>query len=273
MGKNFKSSLFSRCFGSFASCEFPSFFQLFINRSYVFFMKVDLNEFNSIDSYKTLNALFTRELLSRREFDTDQKSIISPCDGYISELGDIKDDKALQIKGSKYSVSQLLGNEFDAKRELEGGKYINFYLSPKDYHRYHVPCDMRVTKAVHIPGKLYPVNFKWLNKIPNLFIENERVVLECKDENDNLFYMVFVGALNVGKMVFNFDSRLKTNIKEKEYTVYEYRDREIFLKKGDELGRFEMGSTIVMFFKKDYVEFTCKALQSVKFGHTVAIKI
>lgn len=246
----FKSSIASRIFGSFASYAFPFMLQSWINKAYTFLMNVDLKEFKSASSYPTLNALFTRELLHPRPIDNDPYAIIAPCDGRISACGQIEEEKVLQIKGWEYPFRALLGDYINKaqKERLVGGLYANVYLSPKDYHRYHAPCDMQVLKAVHIPGKLYPVNLKWLQKVKGLFVENERVVLECLGHENTLFYMVFVGALNVGKMRFTFDASIQTNAKEAKESFYMYKD--VFLKKGDCLGNFEMGSTIVMFFEK-----------------------
>lgn len=268
--QNFKSSCASRLFGSFASKKFPKFFQNIINKTYVKLMKVDLEECLHVESYENLNELFTRALKKPREFNSSSEDFISPCDAFISECGDIKEQKALQIKGQAYRVKEFLSYFISKKNKdkLVDGKFINFYLSPKDYHRYHVPIDMRVEKAVHVPGKLYPVNFKWLNKIPELFIENERVVLECYTKEDKLFYMVFVGALNVGKMQFIFDHNIQTNVKTSAEQFYKYKN--LWLNKGDELGRFEMGSTIVMFFEKDMVELNCEKNKVIRFTQNIA---
>jgi len=266
---NFKSSCASRIFGKFASTKFPKSIQILINKTYVKLMKLDMSEFHSCKRYESLNELFTRELKLTRELHANKDEFISPCDGFISECGDIKEQKALQIKGHTYEVRNLLGNYVLKKEKdrLIDGKFINFYLSPKDYHRYHVPFDMRVKKAVHIPGKLYPVNFTWLNKIPELFIENERVVLECYTKDEKLFYMVFVGALNVGKMQFIFDHNIQTNAKSSMEQFYMYDD--LWLNQGEELGRFEMGSTIVMLFEKDMVELMCERDRSIKFTEII----
>ncbi len=96
-----------------------------------------------------------------------------------------------------------------SKEAIRNGSYVNFYLSPRDYHRYHVPLDMQVIKAVHIPGKLYPVNIPTLKNKVDLFIENERVVLECLSTNGKRFFLVLVGALNVGQMEVAFNRRYK----------------------------------------------------------------
>ena len=144
---------------------------------------------------------------------------------------------------------------------------MNFYLSPKDYHRYHAPCDFKLLKLIHVPGKLYPVNLKYLNKEFELFVQNERVILECEN-NGKIFYMVFVGALNVGQMVFEFEDRVETNTDAKEIKVYEYDNIEIA--KGDCLGYFKMGSTVVMIWEKDSVEIENLLNQDVKFGQKIA---
>ena len=268
----FKTSLISRLFGKFASTQFSPFLQNIINKTYVYFMHVDLSEFQNANKYESLNALFTRKLIKKRDINREKRSFIYPCDGFITQCGTIENGLSLQIKGFEYKISDLLSDRIDdeSKTKLEGGKYINFYLSPKDYHRYHSPIDMRITKAVHIPGKLYPVNFTWLKKIPNLFVENERVVLECLSQSGKLFYMIFVGALNVGKMDFVFDERIKTNSKKDYITYYEYGD--VSLKKGDLLGMFEMGSTIVMIYEKDFVSLTCEVGKHVRFGDVATIK-
>ena len=267
--KTFKTSLISRLFGRFASHAFPSFFQRIINKTYTSLMHLDLKEFESYENYPTLNALFTRKLTHPRSFDTHPSIFISPCDGFISAMGTIQEQLALQIKGKAYGISTLL-SEFIAsanKQKLEDGYYLNFYLSPKDYHRYHVPIDMRIAKAIHIAGKLYPVNFKWLHKIDGLFCENERVILECYTQEDKLFYMVFVGALNVGKMCFNFDTTIQTNAASGVEQLYSYEN--LFLKKGEELGCFQMGSTIVMLFEKDSFEPLVEENTKITFAKTL----
>ncbi|MDD3325092.1 MAG: phosphatidylserine decarboxylase [Sulfurospirillaceae bacterium] len=269
----FKTSCISRIFGTFAQKEFPTPIQKIINQTYTKLMHVDLKECDDATSYASLNALFTRKLNVARVLEGNENTFISPCDGFISEAGVAENDQVLQIKGFLYNYKELLGDYIakENRDKLSNGTYINFYLSPKDYHRYHSPIDMRISKAVHIPGKLYPVNFKWLQKIPSLFIENERVVLECYTKDDKLFYMVFVGALNVGKMRFTFDESIQTNAKTSSQQFYMYKNVE--LEKGDELGRFEMGSTIVMFFETNSVDLKVKRDTSICFGQSVAQKI
>ena len=265
----------SRAFGAFASKEFPSIFQLLINSLYVKLMGVDLSKFEPLSHYKTLNDLFTRELKFPRNISKDPSTVISPCDSLVSEQGKIEESKAYQIKGFEYSIEELLTDNVEKEdfELLEGGDYINFYLSPKDYHRYHVPMDMKVLRVIHVPGALYPVNFKYLRKVPSLFVKNERVIVEALDMSNRLFYIVLVGALNVGKMTLNFESKIDTNVEGiNETRVFEYKDGEAELNKGDELGMFMMGSTIVMFFEKEFVDLDDKKGKSVRFADVIASK-
>ncbi|MDU7692927.1 MAG: phosphatidylserine decarboxylase [Helicobacter sp.] len=234
------TNFFSRLFGKFANTAFWPPIQLFINKLYVKIFNINLSEFSPISSYKTLNELFTRKLVIMRDFDTSKDVIISPCDALITELGSIKDNLALQIKNKPYEIPDLLGEEL----EFLGFFYINLYLSPRDYHRFHAPCDMEILQVKYFSGALLPVNEPSLNKNDNLFIRNERVVVKARVDG-KIMYFVAVGALNVGKIHLNFDPNIQTNMKNvKDNKTYFYKD--IFIKKGEELGRFEMGSTIVL---------------------------
>ncbi|QOG12550.1 phosphatidylserine decarboxylase [Arcobacter sp. FWKO B] len=260
----------SRMFGKFASYNFPRPIQNLINYSYVKLLGLDMQEFYPPSYYKSLNELFTRELKVPRVIDVSLDNFISPSDSFITSCGRLEKDSLLQIKGMSYSVSELLTNHISQENLLKvsDGEYMNFYLSPKDYHRYHSPYYAKVTKLIHIPAKLYPVNVPYLKKEQDLFIKNERVVLECFDENGRVFYMVFVGALNVGDMVFSFDNRVETNKDNKNIQVYEYEN--LHISKGDCLGYFKMGSTVVMIWEKDFVKLNNLENTKVSFGTIVA---
>jgi len=265
------TNLLSQYFGKFAKKQFPSFIQNVINAGYVKFLGLNMSEFKNPKFYKSLNDLFTRELEIERKVNTEENVIISPTDSLITECGLLKNDTALQIKGMEYSVDELLTYYCSSNFEkIQNGSFMNFYLSPKDYHRYHSPADFKLNKLIHVPGKLYPVNIKYLNKELDLFVQNERVILECVS-NGKLFYMVFVGALNVGQMVFEFEPKVETNTNASEIKVYEYDNIEI--SKGDCLGYFKMGSTVVMVWEKDSVELEDLLNQDVRFGQKIARKI
>jgi len=271
MNKRHITSAISQTFGKFASKEFPHWLQNVINQSYVSLMGLDMSEFHAPQTYKSLNALFTRHLKEPRKFSLNAEDFISPCDSLISECGHLIEDYALQIKGMRYKTDELLGSNFtqEEKEQIHNGDFINFYLSPKDYHRYHIPINMKVLKAVHIPGKFYPVNVPSLKKRLNLFIENERVVLQCETMQGQRFYMVLVSALNVGVMKVSFEPRIQTDANVIGEQVYEFDN--LYLDKGDDFGCFEMGSTIVILSEKDMFEtLLVKAGDKVKFGDTIA---
>jgi len=270
MEKRHITSAISQLFGKFASKEFPKWFQVIVNQSYVSLMGLDMSECQPPSSYKSLNALFTRTLNKDREFSKDPKDFISPCDSWTSELGPIRDDYALQIKGMRYKCSDLLGNKFSDKEKniIRDGEFINFYLSPKDYHRYHMPTDAKILKAVHIPGKFYPVNVPSLKKKLNLFVENERVVILCETMQGKKFYMVLVSALNVGVMKVSFEPRIQTNASATTPKVYEFEN--LTLKKGEDFGCFEMGSTIVLLAQKDmFADVHIEQNEHIKYGQTI----
>ena len=270
MQKRHITSLISQTFGKFASKEFSPWFQGIVNNTYVGLMGLDMTDFNDRSTYKSLNALFTRRLREDRVFSKDASDFISPCDSFISQCGKIKDTDALQIKGMRYDCHEFIGNEFTQaeKDNINNGKYINFYLSPKDYHRYHIPTDLKVLKAVHVPGKFYPVNISSLKMRVNLFIENERVVLHCEATNGKRFFMVLVSALNVGVMQVSFEPKIQTNARAKRPKAYEFENLE--LKKGDDFGCFEMGSTIIILAEKDMLELDLKTDDNVKYAQTIA---
>ena len=269
MSKRHYTSILSTIFGKFASKEFPSPIQKAINKSYVKLMGLDMSEFNPSSSYRSLNKLFTRALINARNMDKNPKVVISPCDAKITDFGDITEGRAYQIKGMSYDTSTLIGEYFeDDISLLEGGKFANFYLSPKDYHRYHIPFDLRVDAISHIPGKLYPVNIPLLKNKHNLFIENERVVISTLDENNKRHFIVLVGALNVGKMLVTFEDRIHTNIKDNKIKNYRY-ENPVKLTKGELFGWFEMGSTIVILSQKDAIEYDLEINQKVSFAQSI----
>ncbi len=187
--------------------------------------------------------------------------------------------------GVNYSASgvraEIYSDESGASRETsaedaQGGEnisgvnlsYANIYLSPRDYHHYHAPCDLSVLQALYIPADLYSVAKKFLLKIPNLYAKNERVILKCKMRNGGILWMVFVGALNVGKMRFDFDTRIQTNAcANREGALYEYEN--LSFKKGDHLGNFELGSTIVLVAQSKFLKFSVSSETAVKFSQKI----
>lgn len=258
------SNSLSRIFGSFASFAFPRPIQTWINQIYVKIFKIDLDEFDLPQNYPTLNDLFTRKLKIPREFDTHPDLWISPCDCVITATGKVEHNMALQIKGMRYGVSELLGEVLE-----EGYSFLNFYLSPKDYHRYHAPIDMEVLEVRYFGGELLAVNRASLLTNHNLFIRNERVVVVAQDMQGRKLFYVAIGALNVGQMILHFEPKLHTNAKANINTIYTY-DHPIKIAKGSEMGYFKMGSTIVLFASNIDIEINTG--QTLKFGTKIGLR-
>ena len=259
------TSVISALFGKFASKEFPSSVQNMINATYVKLMGLDMSEFREPSSYKSLNKLFTRALETPREIPKGKSKLLCGVDALITDAGTITEGKAYQIKGMSYSIEALFGeNHQEAVAKVEGGEFINFYLSPKDYHRYHMPMDLNILSLTHIPGKLYPVNFPLLRNKKDLFIENERVIIEALDKKGRTQVLVLVGALNVGKMVVTFEENVQTNSDIRDPQHYKYDD--LWLDRGELFGWFEMGSTILTFSKKGSIVPEVSINQKTKFA-------
>lgn len=262
------TNLISLAFGRFAEKEFPAFIQGTINNSYVKFLGLDMGEFKAPYKYASLNKLFTRKLENQREFDGSEEAIISPSDSLVTVVGKADGDEVYQIKGVSYKLHELMTKiNLSTVSKLHNGDYINLYLSPKDYHRYHLPLDLEIQKCVYVPAKLYPVNFPALKNIKNLFCENERVLIQGVTNSGKTIIIVLVGALNVGKMVVNFEPSIDTNSNTEEILEFEYED--LKLKKGEELGYFKMGSTVLIFAEENTLEFTIEENSKVSFAQTI----
>ena len=242
------SRLLSKLVVKIATTNFPKFLQCFINKMYVKFFDINMEEFRPENpcEYQTLNDLFIREK-KYIEFYEDDDIFVSPSDSEVIENGEIEDNYVYQIKGKKYHINELIPYE----TKIDGGYFVNLYLSPRDYHRFHVPIDMEIVKATYIPGVLNPVKPSFLEK-ELVFPKNKRIVLRCKDKKDRYFYFVAVGAMIVGKIHLNFDDRLQKDYD--QVTTIDYLEP-IKLNKGDELGRFEFGSSILLFFGPDHFKY------------------
>ncbi len=191
---------------------------------------VNMEEYEQeIEDFKTFNEFFTRRLKEgARSFEA---GIASPVDGYISEIEKIQEGQLLQVKGRYYSLNDLVDDHFSFMK----GSFATIYLSPADYHRIHAPFEMQIDEVSYIPGDLYSVNDASVHKIDRLFCRNERVVLKGRSDY-GAFYFVLVGAIVVGKIKLVF----MPFIDEGETAV------NVKLRKGEELGMFELGSTIIM---------------------------
>lgn len=221
-----------------------------------------------INSYATFNEFFTRPLkLGARPIK--DAPYICPVDGAMSEFGQIKQDQIYQAKGHTFSTTTLVGGDAQLAAQFKDGQFANIYLSPKDYHRIHMPCDGRLTRMIYVPGDLFSVNPTTARGVPNLFARNERVV--CVFDGDHgPFVLTLVGATIVGSMQTAWHGIVNPP-RTKQVREWQYRDQSISLKKGEEMGRFLLGSTVVMLFPKDSMQFnpSWKPACGVKLGESM----
>jgi len=216
---------------------------------------VDMSEAADADiaSYKSFNDFFTRPLKagSRPVATAD---FVCPVDGAISQLGPIDDHHMLQAKGHRFTTTELVGGDAELAAQFRHGSFANLYLSPKDYHRLHMPCDGKLTRMIYVPGALFSVNPTTARGVPNLFARNERVVCVFVSPEHGPFVMVLVGATIVGSMATVWHGVVNPK-RTSKVSDWSYADEDILLKKGDEMGRFLLGSTIVMLFRRGAITF------------------
>ena len=216
---------------------------------------VDMNEAGNSDtaSYRSFNDFFTRSLKAGVR-PLAQADFVSPVDGAISQFGAIDDHHMLQAKGHCFSTTDLVGGDAALAAEFRHGSFANLYLSPRDYHRLHMPCDGKLMRMIYVPGALFSVNPVTARGVPNLFARNERVVCVFASPEHGPFAMVLVGATIVGSMATVWHGVVNPK-RTKKVSEWTYDDGAPVLKKGEEMGRFLLGSTVVMLFRKDIIAF------------------
>ncbi|RTL30897.1 MAG: phosphatidylserine decarboxylase [Burkholderiales bacterium] len=222
-----------------------------------------------IASYPTFNEFFTRPLKAGAR-PLAQADLISPVDGAISQFGPIRKDQIFQAKGHDYSTRALVGGDAQLAARFEDGHFATLYLSPKDYHRIHMPCDGRLTRMIYVPGDLFSVNPATAHGVPGLFARNERVVCVFESEHGP-FVLTLVGATVVGSMATTWHGVVNpprsANLRE-----WRYDNQPIVLKQGDEMGRFLLGSTVVMLFPRGSLQFNpdWAAAKPIRMGEAMA---
>ncbi len=205
-----------------------------------------------IASYKSFNEFFTRPLKAGARA-LAEADLLCPVDGAISQCGAIERDLIFQAKGHRYSTTALVGGDRDLAGCFDDGAFATLYLSPRDYHRIHMPCDGKLTRMIHVPGALFSVNPTTARCVPGLFARNERVV--CVFESAfGPFVLVLVGATIVGSMATVWHGTVNPP-RPGGMREWRYDDEAVALKQGDEMGRFLLGSTVVMLFPKDTLSF------------------
>ncbi len=285
---NFKQRLFifmqyvlphhtlSRLIGRLAECEST----WFKNRLITWFIKrynVNMSEARLEDpsAYRHFNDFFTRELKAgARPLDTSEKSVLSPADGAISQLGAIEHGRIFQAKGHSFSLLELLGGNTERAAPFMGGSFSTVYLSPKDYHRVHMPLTGILREMVYIPGRLFSVNQTTAEHVPELFARNERVAC-IFDTEQGPMAVVLVGAMIVASIETVWEGVITPPLRQLRRFDYSDAGRQtITLEKGAELGRFKLGSTAIILFAENHVAWDSQLAETspVKMGQRLAFE-
>ena len=243
----------SRLIGKVAESKRPWLKNLLINRAIAAF-SINMHEAASdkLDDYENFNAFFTRALKDDvRVIANNHNSVCCPADGVVSQAGTIDKNRILQAKGSDYSVSRLIGDSSSAQK-FQDGSFATIYLSPKDYHRVHMPVSGTLRATRYIPGELFSVNDKTAQGLDGLFARNERLGCEFESELVGNFIVVFVGAMLVAGIETvwgGFEKPEPGAVRESNFS-----DQHLIYAKGEEIGQFKFGSTAIILFQKDRVE-------------------
>lgn len=231
-----------------------AFIAWFVQRYHVNMQEAENGD---IASYATFNQFFTRPLKAGAR-PLANAALICPVDGAISQFGQIKAGQIFQAKGHAYSAQALVGGDAELAAKFDHGQFACLYLSPKDYHRIHMPCDGTLTHMTYVPGDLFSVNPTTAANVPGLFARNERVVCTFQSAQHGTFVMVLVGATIVGSMAtvwHDAPAKIINPPRPKQAVDWDYADHTLVLKQGEEMGRFLLGSTVVMLFEQDTFAF------------------
>lgn len=250
--------LLSRAIGFLANTEQEWLKNYFI-KTFIDQYKVDMEEAiePNPQAYKTFNDFFTRAIKPElRPIAKAKNTIACPADGAISQIGDIEYGTLLQAKNHSYGLTALLGGDADLSNLFVGGKFATIYLSPKDYHRVHMPLDGKLIKMIHVPGKLFSVNKATAEHIPSLFARNERAV--CVFETPaGPMAVILVGAMIVASIETVWAGQVAPA--GKQVSTWDYQTlNDIQLKKGEEMGRFKLGSTAIVLFGPNVMEWVAE---------------
>lgn len=250
--------LISRLVGKLAAAE-AGFITTALIKAFIKQYKVNMSEAakEQASDYKSFNQFFTRELKpGLRPIIEAEDKLALPVDGCVSQLGDIEQDSIFQAKGHDYSLTTLLGGDAELAQPFKGGKFATIYLSPSDYHRIHMPMDGQLTDMLYVPGELFSVNPLTTENVPGLFARNERVV-SVFDTPKGKMALVLVGATIVASIETKWAGTVTPptgkNVHRWQYPAT--GNNAIHLQKGEEMGAFKLGSTVVAVFEPGMLEF------------------
>ena len=234
-------------------CQWP-YWKNYLIRIFIWKFGVDMDsaERKGPETYSDFNDFFTRRLKAGvRPVDSSDSRLVSPVDGVISQLGLINDDAILQAKGKSYSLKMLLADDAYLTQVFRNGQFMTIYLSPKDYHRIHMPFSGELSRMTYVPGDLFSVNEVTTNEVDNLFARNERVINIFQTRIGKVA-LVMVGAIFVGSMETVWAGQI-TPTSERKVKNWNYSDSNprVNLEKGEEMGRFNMGSTVILLLEPE----------------------
>lgn len=261
----------SQMMSKLTHCENKAWKNLFI-KQIIKHYGVNMDEAleQDINAYKCFNDFFTRELKPGvRPLSTERNAIVCPADGAVSQAGSITDGKIFQAKGKSFTAIDLLGGDAARAEPFNNGVFSTIYLSPKDYHRLHMPLTGTLREMVHVPGRLFSVNTRTTNSVPGLFARNERVCC-LFDTEAGPMALILVGAIFVSSVETVWHG-VVTPPSISAVKSWQYQDNAPTLKIGEEMGRFNMGSTIIVLFGKDKAKWDAefKADKTVKLGELI----
>lgn len=245
----------------------------YLIKLYIKMFNINISECEeeNIEKYNTFCDFFTRKLKKGiHVVDKNNKSVVSSCDGRILQFGKIEDKSILQVKGIKTSIQSLLCNDKELSSIYSKGSFLTIYLSPKDYHRVHSPANGKLMKTLHIPGRLFSVADHAVECIKDLYAKNERLVCHFKDDSIN-FSVIFVGAINVSSIETQWKGEVSPPMPKKLIST-KYGNKNIVINKGDEVGMFKSGSTVVLLFTENVkLSDKIKVNQAIRVGQKIGM--
>ena len=264
--------LLSRLVGLLAESTQPWLKNWLIKR-FIAHFNVDMSEAKEPlpQAYANFNAFFTRELKENaRKITLDENLVISPADGAISEIGKVEFGRILQAKGRGYSLTALLGGDDERARPFIDGRFATIYLSPRDYHRVHMPAGAVLKESIYVPGDLYSVNQTTADNVDSLFARNERLISIFETEQGPMA-MILVGAMIVAGIETVWSGQVAPPPKTPRKIFSTQADTAIRLEQGAEMGRFKLGSTVILLFPDQAVEWidSLRAGTAVRLGEVI----
>jgi phosphatidylserine decarboxylase len=231
-------------FGKLANCQIP-YMKNYLIRTFLRRYDVSMEDAVEKNPYRYANfqTFFIRTLQAAKRPIAQESGLVSPVDGTISQMGCIQQGMLIQAKGFEFDLLSLLGNQADMAADFENGEFMTLYLAPKDYHRVHFPSDAKLISMTYIPGRLFSVNQQTSESVPRLFARNERVICYCETKSGPMA-VILVGAMIVGSIHTAWAGEV--NSKSRQVQTWSYVARPLFFKKGEELGYFKVGSTVIL---------------------------